>query len=58
MGLEQNHDVPRPSRIADFKTSISFEKVAQFAAWSTSSCARLFLGKAEAVQEYMRKENK
>ena len=42
-GLGQNHDVPRPSRIADFKTSISFEKVAQFAAWSTSSCARLFL---------------
>ena len=42
-GLRQNHDVPRPSRIADFKTSISFEKVAQFAAGSISSRARLFL---------------
>ena len=63
MGLGRSHDVPRPSRMADFKTSIPFFKKKGGGGRAVHSmkhivvCSTIF-GKAKAVQEYVRKEDK
>ena len=64
MGLGRSHDVPRPSWMADFKTSIPFffkKKGGGGRAVHSMKhivmCSTIF-GKAKAVQEYVRKEDK